>query len=108
MNYCLKHKIETEDQERTLLIINDIGFENALKIAFDKVLEIMSKNPDAALATKWLSWSYNLSEDARVATDKKEILLFLAKFYRRLAHQVYWHQRSLNQIGYIRDFIQEV
>lgn len=110
MNYCLKYKIQSEDQEKTLLIIHDIGFDNALEIAFDKVLDILSKNLDGAPATKWLSWSYNLSEDAKITTDldKKEALLFLSKFYRRLAHRVYRHQRLLGQIGYISDFLQEV
>lgn len=111
MLYNTKYKIEETEKRRTLEIIDALGFDTALEAAYDKALKILEKNPDVASANIWLAWSYNLTNDGKNTaseTEEQQILFSLAKFYRKLAHKIYWHQRKDGSIGYIRDFIQEV
>lgn len=110
MLYNTNYKIEETEKLRTLEIIDALGFDSALEAAYNKALKILEKNPDMASANIWLAWSYNLNNDGKnvVRGEQKEILYSLARFYRKLAHKIYWHQRREGSIGYIKDFIQEI
>lgn len=110
MLYNTKYKIEETEKVRTLEIIDALGFDTAVDAAYDKALKILERNPDAASANIWLAWSYNLSNEIKpeVSESQIESLLSLSRFYRKLAHKIYWHQRRSGSIGYIKDFIQEV
>lgn len=110
MLYNTKYKIEETEKLRTLEIIDALGFDVASEAAYNKALKILETNPDVASANIWLAWSYNLNNDGKNTTsnEQKQILFSLARFYRKLAHRIYWHQRKEGSIGYIKDFLQEV
>lgn len=110
MLYNTNYKIEETEKLRTLEIIEALGFDTALDAAYNKALKILEKNPDVASANIWLAWSYNLNNDGKNTKqeDQKQVLFSLAKFYRKLAHRIYWHQRREGSIGYIKDFLQPV
>lgn len=110
MLYNTKYKIEENEKLRTLEIIDALGFDIALDAAYDKAFKILERNPDVASANIWLAWSYNLNNDGKntISKEQQQVLFSLAKFYRKLAHKIYWHQRRVGSIGYIKDFIQEV
>ena len=110
MLYNTNYKIEETEKRRTIEIIDALGFEIALTAAYDKALQIVEKNPDVASANIWLAWSYNLNNDGKTSRDyeQQQVLFSLARFYRKLAHKIYWYQRKDGSIGYIKDFIQEV
>lgn len=110
MLYNTKYKIEEDEKRRTLEIIDALGFDVALEAAYNKALKILEKNPDMASANIWLAWSYNLNNDGKrcASAHQQETLFSIAKFYRKLAHKIYWHQRKHGTIGFIRDFLQEV
>jgi hypothetical protein len=71
---------------------------------------LLKQEPDRALPTTFLAWSINLMKDSRKARSKKKAKEFsmLSRFYRILAHKLYWKQREDSSIGFISDFIQEV
>lgn len=109
MLYNTKYKIEENEKVRTLEIIEILGFDTALDAAYKKALEVLATNPDVASANIWLAWSYNLNNDGKKQQGiDQQALYSLATFYRKLAHKIYWHQRRVGSIGYIKDFIQEV
>src|SRR3990167_716064 len=66
--------------------IKRVGFEKALRWAVDGSLALLDKEPNAPLATTYLSWSINLLNDSRLAkTDAEaEKLLQLCTLYRML------------------------
>lgn len=105
-----KYKIHKKDLAVALETIKKIGFDAALKWAFDGTCVKLEKDPDCPLATTYLSWSINLVNDARSCKNESESekFLMLAKFYRTLAHKTYWKQRSEGKIERIKDFLQLV
>lgn len=84
-----------------------MGFDRALEVALEGSKRVVSEDPTSALPTTFLAWSSNLTADAKKGKDKEKYEL-AARFYRKLAHQLYWNQRALGKIGYISDFIQLV
>lgn len=103
-----KYKIQKKDLAVALETIKKLGFEAALKWAFDGSCLKLEKDPDCPLATTYLSWSFNLVNDARAAKTESEAekLFLLASFYRALAHKTYWKQRADGTISQIKDFLQ--
>lgn len=103
-----KYKIQKKDLAIALETIKRLGFDAALKWAFDGTCLKLEKDPDCPLATTYLSWSVNLLNDARSTKTEaeEEKLRLLANFYRLLAHKTYWRQRSDGTISAIKDFLQ--
>lgn len=109
MSVSTRYKITKRDLAATWDAIKQIGYDDALDMAFNGTIIAIEKDPNAALATNYLSWSCNLLLDHRGAKDdEKEKFLILSRFYRTLAHRVYWRQRADGTIGQIGDFIQLV
>jgi hypothetical protein len=109
VNINLKYKIEDKDSDITLSIIRAAGFENALDLAYAKALRILDKDEESILSVMLLAWSHNLLADAREAVGKEmEDLRYLAYFYRKLAHKVYFYQRKDNSIAMLPGFLQPV
>lgn len=106
----MPHKIGEKEKSATISIINTIGFDNALEKAYQKALLLVETDPYSTLATTWLSWSENLLYDSRKPEFEKEReeLLLLSKFYRFLAHKVYWRLFNAGSIGEINGFIRLV
>lgn len=106
-----KYKIQQKDLKSTLEAIDRLGFEGAMSLALEGSLHIVKQEPEATLATTFLAWSHNLMLDARSCKRKgkkyKEFIL-LARFYRLLAHKIYWKQRLKEEIAPIADFLQAV
>lgn len=90
--------------------ISRLGYDRALSVAFEGSLLAIKEEPETLLPTTFLSWSLNLVDDGRKLRNKskRSDYLLLAKFYRHLAHKVYWHQRHKGSIGHISDFMQVV
>jgi hypothetical protein len=105
-----RYRIEKHDQKLTLEIIRSLGFNKALEKAYSKALYLVANSPTSTLATEWLAWSYNLMDDSRDARneDVASDLRLLASFYRKLAHKVYWFQRSTGRISDLTEFIRPV
>lgn len=103
-----KYRIAKRDMAATLETIKKIGYDEALKFAFNGSMGLLDKEPGSPLATTYLAWSVNLLGDSRSTksdTDKTKFLQ-LSNFYRTLAHRVYWIQRAAGTIDVIPDFMQ--
>lgn len=105
-----KYKIPKRDLAATLETIKRIGFDEALRYAYDGSVLFLQKEPAHPIATTYLAWSGNLLSDARAAKSEPEQEKFfeLSKFYRLLSHRIYWMQRAGNTISVIKDFMQLV
>jgi len=111
MQISTRYRIQESDLESTLDAIKSIGFVAALDLAYNGSIGLIKEDKDSTLATRFLSWSYNLLLDSRKAKSHKgraSDLLLLSNFYRQLAHKVYWVQRKRGNIGLIKDFIQVI
>lgn len=106
MTISLKYKIEDRHSKITLDIINTVGYDSAMALAYNKSVEVVTKSIDSILPVILLAWSMNLQKDAREQNNAD--LSMLASFYRILAHKVYFFQRKNDLIGILPDFIQEV
>lgn len=105
-----KYKIPKRDLTATLETIKRIGFDEALRLAYDGSILFLQKEPAHPISTTYLAWSDNLLNDARAAKTDAENAKFLqlSKFYRLLAHRIYWMQRTEGSISVIKDFMQLV
>lgn len=103
-----KYRIAKRDMAATLETIKKIGYDEALKFAFNGSLSLIEKDPGAPIATTYLAWSVNLLGDSRSAKadSDREKCLQLSGFYRTLAHRIYWSQRAAGTIEIIQDFMQ--
>lgn len=110
LNISTSYRIEERDRKLTLEIIKNIGFDDALEEAYSKALYLVANTPTATFATEWLAWSYNLLEDSRKVSSSEVAndLRILSRFYRKLAHKVYWYLRKTEQISDIPAFIRSV
>jgi len=110
MNIKRKYRLEQNEQKLTLDVIRNIGFENALDVAYAKALYLVANDPKSTLATEWLAWSQNLLEESRGVSSKDVAsdLALLAMFYRKLSHKVYWYLVKCNQLADMPDFIRRV
>lgn len=105
MAISLKYKIEDRHSKTTLNIINSMGKDAAMLLAYNKGVDIVTRCPDSILPIILLAWSFNLLRDSREPGN--ESLKALASFYRVLAHRVYFFQRKHDLIAVLPDFIQE-
>lgn len=108
MSISTRYKIQKKDLAATLDAIKRVGFDEALKLAFNGSLMFLQKEPSNPISTTYLAWSVNLLTDARGAKQEADRDKFyqLSKFYRTLAHRIYWKQRIDGTISVIKDFIQ--
>jgi hypothetical protein len=105
-----KYRIEEKHQKLTLDLIRQIGFDEALDIAYGKALYATANSPQSTMATELLAWSHNLFEDAKTVSTPNvaEELKILSRFYRKLAHKLYWELKRTGQLSDISDFIRLV
>lgn len=110
MNINIKYRLEEHHMRRTLNGIRCYGYDGAMNMAFDRALKVLEREPESILCVTLLAWGHNLLIDAREAENNYQAqeLKLLAKFYRRLAHKVYWEQHKNGEIGDLKDFIRAV
>ena len=103
-----KYRIQKRDLAATLETIKRVGFDAAMKLAFDGSILFLEKEPSNPVATTYLAWSINLLADSRATKSDADVKKFLQlhKFYRTLAHKIYWKQRTDGTLGVIKDFMQ--
>lgn len=104
----LKYKIPIKDQASTLETIKRLGYSRAFSAAFESARALLDSDQNSTITTTMLSWSHNLLNDAREAEINPDELLELSRFYRTLAHKLYWYQRTTDSIAPIGDFLQAV
>lgn len=106
MQINLKYKIRDRDSQTTSDLIRELGFEQAIQIAYIKGISVTHNEPESILPITLLAWSHNLLLDSRKNSCAK--LLLLSSFYRKLAHMLYAYQRENNMIAEVPGFIQAV
>lgn len=104
-----RENISANNSKKTLEAIELYGFDSALEFAYERAIDILLKTPDSDLAVRLLEWSGSLLDDARKFTSNTEPyakFMQLSSFYRKLAHRVYWYQRSTYKTGASAGFLQ--
>lgn len=106
----LKYKIEDRYSKITFDVIESLGFDSAMHLAYNKAINVLEENQESILSVMLLAWSHNLLTDARAAPENQEAqkLLQLSSFYRKLAHKVYQYQRENDLIAMLPVFLQAI
>lgn len=93
-----------------LSALEEMGDFDAFDIAFNKSKDIIETDPESLLITEYFSWSHNLLLDARATEDSnlKERLLAASRFYRKLAHHLYWVAVKAGTVARSPHFLQAI